>query len=147
MVYSGELHVLRHLFLFTGVFSAAHDLKMEWVIIKGISDYADGTASLTEHWKPFASVMAAYYCQQHSPGARSIWTVASLPKTWYQSRYSRLCTHIYFKITEPFKAPVSTFKNIPQSWTFENTHLYLKVCMSLVKLNLIIQSHFNSGLE
>ncbi|XP_068727700.1 death domain-containing ATP nucleosidase-like [Montipora capricornis] len=42
-----------------GVFSAAHDLKMEWVIIKGISDYADGTASLTQHWKPFASVMAA----------------------------------------------------------------------------------------
>ena len=32
---------------------------MEWVIIKGISDYADGTASLTQHWKPFASVMAA----------------------------------------------------------------------------------------
>ena len=43
----------------TGVFSAAHDLKMEWVVIKGISDYADGTASLTEHWRPFASVMAA----------------------------------------------------------------------------------------
>ena len=34
-------------------------LKMEWVIIKGISDYADGTASLTDHWKLFASVMAA----------------------------------------------------------------------------------------
>ena len=51
--------ILRYLFLFTGVFSAAHDLKMEWVIIKGISDYADGTASSTEHWKPFASVMAA----------------------------------------------------------------------------------------
>ena len=50
---------MRCLFLFTGVFSAAHDLKMEWVIIKGISDYADGTASFTEHWKPFASVMAA----------------------------------------------------------------------------------------
>ena len=41
------------------MFSAAHDLKMEWVIIKGISDYADGTASLTQHWKAFASVMAA----------------------------------------------------------------------------------------
>ena len=41
------------------MFSAAHDLKMEWVIVKGISDYADGTASSTEHWKPFASVMAA----------------------------------------------------------------------------------------
>ena len=44
---------------YTGVFSAAHDLKMEWVIIKGISDNADCTASLTKHWKRFASVMAA----------------------------------------------------------------------------------------
>ena len=44
---------------YAGVFSAAHDLKMEWVVIKGISDYADGTASLTENWRPFASVMAA----------------------------------------------------------------------------------------
>lgn len=42
-----------------GVFSAAHDRKVEWVIIKGISDYADGTASLTQHWKPFATAMAA----------------------------------------------------------------------------------------
>lgn len=42
-----------------GVFSAAYDLKMEWVVIKGVSNYADGTASFTEHWKPFASVMAA----------------------------------------------------------------------------------------
>lgn len=52
-----KLDVLRYLFL--GVFSAAHDRKVEWVIIKGISDYADGTASLTQHWKPFASAMAA----------------------------------------------------------------------------------------
>lgn len=52
-----KLDFLRYLFL--GVFSAAHDLKVEWVIIKGISDYADGTASSTEHWKPFASAMAA----------------------------------------------------------------------------------------
>ena len=48
-----------HLLNFTGVFSAAHDLKMEWVVIKGIADYADGTASSTEHWRPFASAMAA----------------------------------------------------------------------------------------
>ncbi len=51
--------ILDYLFLLPGVFAAAHDLKMEWVVIKGISDYADGTASLTEQWKPFASVMAA----------------------------------------------------------------------------------------
>ena len=49
----------RHLLDLTGVFSAAHDLKMELVVIKGIADYADGTASSTEHWRPFASVMAA----------------------------------------------------------------------------------------
>lgn len=42
-----------------GVFAAAHDLKMEWVVIKGISDYADGSKSKTEAWQPFASVMAA----------------------------------------------------------------------------------------
>ena len=51
--------IYRYFVLFTGVFSAAHDLKMEWVVIKGISNYADGTTSLTQHWKPFASVMAA----------------------------------------------------------------------------------------
>ena len=54
-----SVEISRYLLLFTGVFAAAHDLKMEWVVIKGISDYANGTASLTEHWKPFASVMAA----------------------------------------------------------------------------------------
>lgn len=47
------------LFIGIGVFAAAHDLKMEWVVIKGISDYADGSKSKTEAWQPFASVMAA----------------------------------------------------------------------------------------
>ncbi|XP_068727689.1 death domain-containing ATP nucleosidase-like [Montipora capricornis] len=42
-----------------GVFAAANDLKMEWVVIKGISDYADGSKSKTQAWRPFASVMAA----------------------------------------------------------------------------------------
>ena len=32
---------------------------MEWVVIKGISDYADGSKSKTQAWRPFASVMAA----------------------------------------------------------------------------------------
>ena len=43
----------------SGVFAAAHDLKMEWVVIKGISDYADGSKSKTQAWQLFASVMAA----------------------------------------------------------------------------------------
>ena len=45
--------------LVIGVFAAAHDLKTEWVVIKGISHYADCSASLTEEWIPFASAMAA----------------------------------------------------------------------------------------
>ena len=42
----------------SGVFSATHDLKMEWVVVKGISGYADGTES-KENWQTFASVTAA----------------------------------------------------------------------------------------
>ncbi|XP_078354616.1 uncharacterized protein LOC144639215 [Oculina patagonica] len=42
-----------------GVYTAAHDLQTEWVVVKGISDYADGTKDDTEAWKTFASVMAA----------------------------------------------------------------------------------------
>ena len=43
----------------SGIFAAAHDLKVEWAVVKGISDYADGTKSSTDGWRPFASVMAA----------------------------------------------------------------------------------------
>ena len=42
----------------SGVFGGAHDLKMEWVIVKGISGYADGTEA-KEKWQTFASVTAA----------------------------------------------------------------------------------------
>ena len=37
----------------------AYDLKMEWAVIKGVSDFADGRKSDTDPWRPFASVMAA----------------------------------------------------------------------------------------
>ena len=40
------------------VVSLAYDMKVEWVIIKGISGYADGTES-RENWQTFASVTAA----------------------------------------------------------------------------------------
>jgi len=42
-----------------GVYEAAHNLQIEWVVVKGISDYADGTKDLTKAWQPFASMMAA----------------------------------------------------------------------------------------
>ncbi|KAL9979407.1 hypothetical protein ACROYT_G017068 [Oculina patagonica] len=42
-----------------GVFAAAHDLKTEWVLIKGIKDYEDGSQPFSDEWGRFASVMAA----------------------------------------------------------------------------------------
>ena len=32
---------------------------MEWVVIKGVSDFADGKNSATNAWRWFASIMAA----------------------------------------------------------------------------------------
>jgi len=42
-----------------GLYVAAHDLDVEWVVIKGVSDFADGNKSDTDEWRPFASKMAA----------------------------------------------------------------------------------------
>ena len=42
-----------------GLYAAAHDLEIEWIIIKAISEYADGNNSETDSWRQFASVMAA----------------------------------------------------------------------------------------
>ena len=44
---------------FSGVYAAAHDFKTEWVVIKGIKDFADETQSSSEKWKQIACVMAA----------------------------------------------------------------------------------------
>ncbi len=34
-------------------------MKTEWILIKGIKDYADGRQSSSDEWGVFASVMAA----------------------------------------------------------------------------------------
>ena len=43
---------------FSGVYAAAHNLDIEWVVIKGISGYADGR-NVKDSWRTFASFMAA----------------------------------------------------------------------------------------
>ena len=43
----------------SGVFAAAHDLNTEWILIKGIKDYANARQSSSDEWGVFASVMAA----------------------------------------------------------------------------------------
>ena len=46
-------------FSISGLYTVAHDLKMEWAVIKGVSDFADDRKSDTDSWRPYASVMAA----------------------------------------------------------------------------------------
>ena len=43
----------------TGVFTAAFDCGIEWLIVKGIADYADGSQLASESWSSCASLMAA----------------------------------------------------------------------------------------
>ena len=45
--------------VFLGMYAAAFDCQVEWIVIKGISHYTDGSGSGTEGWSRFASVMAA----------------------------------------------------------------------------------------
>ena len=48
-------------FSLLGVLAAARNLQIEWAVVKGISDYADGNKDSTKDWKPYASVMAASF--------------------------------------------------------------------------------------
>ena len=55
------IQVLSHFvsFLYTGIFAAAFDLQIEWLIVKGISHFEDSAQLNEESWQVFASVMAA----------------------------------------------------------------------------------------
>ena len=44
---------------FSGVFAAAYNANIEWVVVKGIKDFADVTQSSSKKWKEVACVMAA----------------------------------------------------------------------------------------
>ena len=41
------------------MFAAAYYHKVEWVVIKGVSDFAGNNKSASDPWRPFASMMAA----------------------------------------------------------------------------------------
>ena len=43
----------------TGLFAAAYDDKMEWLIVKGVASDRDLSQSVSDDWKYFASTMAA----------------------------------------------------------------------------------------
>ncbi|XP_028392375.1 uncharacterized protein LOC114516940 isoform X2 [Dendronephthya gigantea] len=58
-----------------GLFAAAYDLGIEWAVIKGVSDFADGSKRATEDWQPFSSTMAAslVYNMFKSPDVTRYW--------------------------------------------------------------------------
>ena len=41
------------------MFAAAYNANIEWVVVKGIKDFADETQSSSKKWKEVACVMAA----------------------------------------------------------------------------------------
>ena len=43
----------------SGVLTAAYDTQLEWLIVKGIADFADGKQVNAESWEACASAMAA----------------------------------------------------------------------------------------
>mgnify|MGYP000067247569 FL=1 len=51
--------ISRHLFLTPGVYAAAYDANIEWVIVKGVASYFHQSQSATSEWMSFASAMAA----------------------------------------------------------------------------------------
>ena len=42
-----------------GVFAAAHDEKVEWVVVKGVARFVNETQVSRSEWMSFASTMAA----------------------------------------------------------------------------------------
>ena len=46
-------------FCATGLFTAAFDVQVEWLAVKGISNFSDESESVNEDWRTFASAMAA----------------------------------------------------------------------------------------
>ena len=47
------------LFLSSGVYAAAYDANIEWVVVKGVASYFHQSHSATSEWLSFASTMAA----------------------------------------------------------------------------------------
>lgn len=69
------LRGLYFFFPFVGLFAAAHDLNLEWVVVKGISHFSNDSSTPDESWKSFASVMAASLVSNmlNDPGVFNEW--------------------------------------------------------------------------
>ena len=76
------------------MFTAAFDCQIEWLIVKGITDYADGSQLPSESWSSCASVMAASLVAH-------ILSEPCVFHSWphYQGKYFSYCYFPFFKGT------------------------------------------------
>ena len=95
-------------FLSSGVYVAAYDLKMEWVVVRGISGYADGTGGVSDEWKTFASVMAASVVENMLYGS------------------------VVFQSWPHYKGDVTLFFLKPNDW-FSYPHRFIN-CVTIINL-------------
>ena len=52
--------ILTSCHLIPGLYAAAYDHKVEWMIVKGVASYGDASEQpSSDEWKSFASIMAA----------------------------------------------------------------------------------------
>ena len=55
------IFLLSRLLSFSGLYEVLHALDIEWIMIKGVSEYADGSSVSSDSWRRFASAMAASF--------------------------------------------------------------------------------------
>ena len=64
-----------NVFHISGVLTAAYDTQLEWLIVKGIADFADGEKVNAGSWVACASAMAASLASHilSDPGVFRFW--------------------------------------------------------------------------
>ena len=79
---------LTPLFLTSGVYAAAYDTNIEWVIVKGVASYFHHSQAATSEWMSFASSMAASVVAKMliDPRVFRKWRHYNQGKSYWQNR-------------------------------------------------------------
>ncbi|CAH3174396.1 unnamed protein product, partial [Porites lobata] len=106
-----------------GVFTAAVDCGIEWLIVKGIADYADGSQLASESWSSYASVMAAslvahmlneprvFHSWPHYQGLQPQELITHYDETLVAPFIERMKKHVRDVTDKPYRDLKSPFHN------------------------------------
>ncbi|CAH3044886.1 unnamed protein product [Porites evermanni] len=107
----------------TGVFTAAFDCQIEWLIVKGIADYANGSQLASESWSSCASVMAAslvahmlnepcvFHSWPHYQGPQPQELITHYDETSVAPFIERMKKHVRDVTDKPYRDLKSPFHN------------------------------------